>query len=106
MYSAIDTAGIFTDFVLSEKGENILTFRVPSTPDAPVSAVLTRLQRLRDWYEFYSASLDSILFGTTKVSIFRIPRCESQTGRDSTQIRAPDLRPVLGCVNLFRSDRS
>jgi N-methylhydantoinase A/oxoprolinase/acetone carboxylase beta subunit len=29
MYIAIDTRGTFTDFVLSEKGENLLTFKVP-----------------------------------------------------------------------------
>ena len=52
MHIAIDTGGTFTDFVVSGKGEDLLTFKVPSTPAAPASAVLTGLQRLRDEYGF------------------------------------------------------
>ncbi len=48
-----------------KKGENILTFKVPSTPDAPASAVLAGLQRLRDEYGFSAAGFEGILFGPT-----------------------------------------
>ena len=65
MYLAIDTGGTFTDFVLSEKGRDILTFKVPSTPKAPASAVLDGLERLSSEYGFSSSSVDGIVFGTT-----------------------------------------
>ena len=98
MYIAIDTRGTFTDFVLSEKGEDLLTFKVPSTPDAPASAVLTGLQRLRDEYGFSAASFDGILFGTTIATNAVIERKGARTALLTTR----GTRDVLEIQRLWR----
>src|SRR5947207_1341342 len=41
----VDTGGTFTDFV-ARAGNRIVTFKLPSTPDAPDRAVLAGLERL------------------------------------------------------------
>ena len=98
MHIAIDTGGTFTDFVVSGKGEDLLTFKVPSTPDAPASAVLTGLQRLRDEYGFSATSFDGILFGTTIATNAVIERKGARTALLTTR----GTRDVLEIQRLWR----
>jgi len=98
MYLAIDTGGTFTDFVLSEKGRDILTFKVPSTPKAPASAVLDGLERLSSEYGFSSSSVDGIVFGTTIATNAIIERKGAHTALLTTR----GARDVLEIQRLWR----
>lgn len=43
----VDTGGTFTDFI-AVRGDEIVSFKVPSTPDAPARAILSGLERALD----------------------------------------------------------
>ena len=49
-YIGIDTGGTFTDFIVYKNGQ-ILTYKIPSTPDAPEKAILEGLAHLNIKYE-------------------------------------------------------
>jgi N-methylhydantoinase A len=58
----VDTGGTFTDFI-AVRGQQILSFKVPSTPDHPARAILTGLARILE--EFSDARDLDIVHGTT-----------------------------------------
>ncbi|MGE0103204.1 MAG: hydantoinase/oxoprolinase family protein [Blastocatellales bacterium] len=43
----VDTGGTFTDFI-AVRGDEVVSFKVPSTPDAPARAILSGLERALD----------------------------------------------------------
>jgi N-methylhydantoinase A len=62
----IDVGGTFTDFVLSDPGDNSLTHhKEPSTPDDPARALIAGLRALLDKAGMTAGDVATIMHGTT-----------------------------------------
>jgi N-methylhydantoinase A len=66
---ACDVGGTFTDFTLVDEQNNLHTYKVPSTPDNPVIAILQGVEDLAEKFsmspEVFIAQIDMFLHGTT-----------------------------------------
>jgi N-methylhydantoinase A len=60
----IDIGGTFTDFVIAGTNGELFTFKLPTTPDDPSKAVLSGLERIREYQngsKNWNASLHSVV---------------------------------------------
>ena len=65
-FLGVDTGGTFTDFALYQCAtRHLLSFKVRSVPDDPVSAVEAGLERLRDEMGVDLGTIERFIFGTT-----------------------------------------
>ncbi len=78
----IDTGGTFTDFVAVHRQE-VLSFKIPSTPDNPAQAILTGLERVRQEISFDQVKLE-IVHGTTVATNALLERKGARTALVTT----------------------
>ena len=81
----VDTGGTFTDFV-AVAGQRILSFKVPSTPQAPAQAILAGIERILNDAELISKSPPqlSIVHGTTVATNALLERKGARTALITT----------------------
>ncbi|MFN7944617.1 MAG: hydantoinase/oxoprolinase family protein [Blastocatellia bacterium] len=80
----VDTGGTFTDFV-AVAGQRILSFKVPSTPQAPAQAILAGIERILNDAELISKSPQlSIVHGTTVATNALLERKGARTALITT----------------------
>jgi N-methylhydantoinase A len=77
----IDTGGTFTDFIAIQ-GSQILSFKVPSTPDNPSHAILSGLERILQ--SFSGARALDIVHGTTVATNALLERKGARTALITT----------------------
>ncbi|MFN7926457.1 MAG: hydantoinase/oxoprolinase family protein [Blastocatellia bacterium] len=78
----VDTGGTFTDFIAVQP-PNILSFKVPSTPDHPARAILTGLARIAETFDFAQARPE-IVHGTTVATNALLERKGARTALVTT----------------------
>ena len=77
----VDTGGTFTDFI-AIRGSQILSFKIPSTPDNPARAILTGLERILQ--AFPDARTLDIVHGTTVATNALLERKGARTALITT----------------------
>jgi N-methylhydantoinase A len=78
----VDTGGTFTDFIAVQH-QQLLSFKVPSTPDNPSHAILTGLERIRQAFNFQSLQIE-IVHGTTVATNALLERKGARTALVTT----------------------
>lgn len=78
----VDTGGTFTDFI-AVWGERLISFKVPSTPQAPAQAILTGLSRILKELDSSGAPLE-IVHGTTVATNTLLERKGARTALVTT----------------------
>lgn len=76
----IDTGGTFTDFVAWSK-EKLLTFKLPSTPNNPATAILAGLKQI---HEKFQATSYQVVHGTTVATNTLLERKGAKTALITT----------------------
>lgn len=98
-FVSADTGGTFTDFVaLDVNSGEIITFKLPSVPDDPVSAVANGLERLADRYAIPPSAIARFIFGTTVATNATLER----TGAKVALITTRGTRDVLEIQRQWR----
>ncbi len=96
---AADTGGTFTDFVaLNATSGAIITFKLPSVPSDPASAVAAGFRRLADRHAIPPPSIARFIFGTTVATNAALER----TGARVALIATRGTRDVLEIQRQWR----
>ena len=102
----IDVGGTFSDFVVLDESENVMVFKVPSTPNRPTKAVITGLSSV----EFSLSEIEFLVHGTTVATNAVIQRKGAKVAlittvgfKDVIEIGRQD-RPFLYALHVKRPE--